>query len=59
MEEEMLSTAQAAKVLGISPQMVRLAARAGRIKGYHPYAGCTKFVFKPSELKKGLVSAAD
>lgn len=59
MEEEMLSTAQAAKVLGLTPQMVRLAARAGRIKAYHPYAGCAKFVFKYSELKKGLVSAAD
>lgn len=59
MEAKFIGTAEAAKLLGITQQMVRVAARAGRIKAYHPYEGCRKFVFNENELRGGIVSAED
>lgn len=59
MEKEVLNTKEAAELLGITQQMVRIAARDGRIKAYHPYEGCKKFIFRRSELVAGMIPAED
>lgn len=56
--KQMVDTAGAARVMGISMQMVRLLARAGRIKAYHP-AGCRKYVFDVQELKAAMIPAEE
>lgn len=55
----MVGTSEAAKILGITPQMVRLAVRAGKIKAYHPYKGSRKFVYRVQELMDGIRTAED
>lgn len=59
MEKEVLNTKEAAELLGLTVQMVRLAARTGKIKAYHPFEGCSKFVFRRSELLAGMMPAED
>lgn len=59
MEKEVLNTKEAAAILGITQQMVRIAAREGRVKAYHPYEGCKKFIFRRSELLAGMIPAED
>lgn len=54
-----LNVKEAAALLGVTPQFIRLAARAGKIKGYHPFAGCAKYVFKADELKAGMTPAEE
>lgn len=54
-EKEVLNTKEAAELLGLTMQMVREAARAGKIKAYHPYEGCSKFVYRRSELLAGMI----
>lgn len=54
-----LNVREAADLLGVTPQFIRLAARAGKIKGYHPFDGCSKYVFKAEELKAGMVPAEE
>lgn len=58
-ENEILDTKEAAKLLHLTVQMVRMAAREGKIKGYHPYEGSPKFIFKRSELLAGMVPAEE
>ena len=59
MEKEVLNTKEAAALLGITQQMVRISARRGKIKAYHPFEGCKKFVFRRSELLAGMMPAED
>lgn len=58
-EKEILNTAEAANLLGITKQAVRVAARAGKIPAYHPFEGCSKFIFRRSELLSGMIPAED
>ena len=59
MEKEVLNTKEAAELLGITQQMVRIAARTGKIKAYHPYDGSPKFIYRRSELLAGMIPAED
>ena len=59
MEKEVLNTREAAEILGLTMQAVRIAARAGKIKAYHPYEGSPKFVYRRSELLAGMIPAED
>ena len=58
-QSKLLDVHGAAAILGVSAQMVRVAARAGKIPAYHPFAGCSKYVFKEEELKASLISAEE
>lgn len=58
-KSDFLDSKQAAALLGVTPQMIRAAARAGLIKAYHPFSGCTKYIFKADELKAGIIPAED
>ena len=58
-EKEVLNTKEAAELLGLTVQMVREAARAGKIRAYHPYEGCSKFVYRRSELLAGMIPAEE
>lgn len=55
--EKMLDTVTAAKMLGVTPQYLRLCARAGKIDFYIPL-NSSKYLFKESDVKKALVKGA-
>lgn len=58
-DKEVLNTTEAAELLGLTVQMVRIAARAGKIPAYHPFEGCKVYRFNRSELIAGMIPAED
>lgn len=52
--EQMLDTATAAKMLGVTPRYLRLCAKAGKITYYKPLES-SKYVFKIKDVQQALV----
>lgn len=57
MERKILSTAEAAQLMGMSPQWLRMLARANEIPSHKPYPGAKKYFFYADELP--IVSGAE